>query len=395
MAHTAINIQYQEAEINPYRTLQQDLDLWESSDLKNFQWAKDLVKDKNPTGVNWNGLGDTWQEFCDSSSTMPVDKFIKDMEVQRPFDPNHLFKIIKNSGGVFSHVKAGAVDRAVRPDGSTNVWDHWHTALFAKLAGVSHLQASTYVHEQKTLEECRSEERDLFDDKNAHSLRVGMEKVHEHQVLRMKNSDKAKTDPDVAISKIFEELHITATGKKTSYTRIDGLMKIKESRKMWQNHLMGSSANADRQLKNILRMWTEVFPKEKIDATLTEALTFGMITFADVDTLTVANWTKYFTAQKDAGNFTKMSDYGRSANKMKHKSKQSLALFLIYQWNEWVFNSPDVGGSKRPITTAKAVTAFNQVMPEKFVNSVWKQASGKQKVQCSECGHAWEEKITA
>ena len=156
-----------------------------------------------------------------------------------------------------------------------------------------------------------------------------------------------------------------------------------------------SSANADRQLKLILRMWTEVFPKEKIDATLTEALTFAMITFADVDTLTVKNWSKYFTAQKTAGRFTKMSDYGRSANKMKHKSKQSLALFLIYDWNEWAFASSDIEGSKRPISTAKAVTAFNQVMPEKFVNSVWKQASGKQKVQCGECGHAWEEKIAA
>ena len=391
MTQAAIDIQYQEAEINPYRTPQDDIDLWKKTDPKKYNIAMELVKDKNPTGVNWNSVADTWQEFCDRDDTVATSNMIKDLRAQRVTIHENLFDMIVRSGGVFDHAQASVIDVAYREDGSSNVWDHWHTTLFAYMAGVSHLRISKLVHIQKTLEDCRAEERSKFEGRNVFSLKTSSAQAHEFKVKRLKKEDpkKASYDADVAIDKIFQKLNLTTTGSKTSYTKVDGIAKIKETRKMWQKHLKDNK-KADAQVELILKMWTEVFPKEKIDATLTEAVSFSLINFCHVEILQLPMLKLFFTAQK-SGDFPKMSSYGKEAIKLKHKSKESLALFLVYKWNDWMFNSGQT--PKRPITIKQAQAAFADSFPKEFISSVWVQVNQTVDVTCSTCGSTWEEKI--
>jgi len=390
MTQTAIDIQHQDAEISPYRTLQNDLDLFKQTDLTKFTIVMGLVNDKNPTGVNWNGSADSWEEFCDRDDTVPVELLEKDMLAQRPINFESLFDMIVRAKGVFDHAQASSIDVAYRPDGSSNVWDHWHTAMFAYIAGISHLRVSKLIHIQKTLEECRAEERNKFEGRNVFNLKTNAGQAHELKVKRIKYTDakEAKYDADVAIDKIFNKLCLTTTGSKTSYTKVDGIVKIKESRKMWQKHLK-DDVKADKRLELILKTWTEVFPKEKIDATLTEALSFAMITFSHVESFQMPNIKAFFNAQKNA-DFPTMSSYGREAIKMKHKSKESLALFLVYKWNNWMFNNRT---SKRPITIKVAEVAFASSFPKTFINSIWVQTTQTVDVTCNKCGTTWEEKI--
>lgn len=394
MTQTAIDIQYQQTEISPYRTPQMDLDLWKQTDMDSYDRAMKLVRDKNPTGVNWNGTADTWDLFCDRDDTVPVVTLQKDMHVQRPINFESLLKMVEKADGIFDHAQASAIDVAYREDGSSSVWDHWHTTMFAFIAGVSHLRVSKLIHIQKTLEECRAGERNMFEGRNVFSLKTNAGQAHEYKVKRLltEKSDAAVYDADVAVSKIFSKLNLTTTGSKTSYTKVDGIAKIKEARKMWQKHLKGGVDNsaADKRLENILKMWTEVFPNEKIDATLTEALTFAMINFSHVDKFQLPQIKAFFTAQKGA-DFPRMSSYGKEAIKMKHKSKESLALFLVYRWNEWMFNSGN--SSKRPITFKVAEAAFADSFPKTFINSVWIQITQTVDVTCPTCSTTWEEKI--
>lgn len=391
MTQAAIDIQYQQTEISPYRTPQMDLDLWKQTDKDSYDLAMALVQDKNPTGVNWNGTADTWDAFCDRDDTVPVATLEKDMKAQRPINFESLLNMIKRAGGVFDHAQASSIDVAYREDGSSNVWDHWHTTMFAFIAGVSHLRVSKLIHIQRTLEECRAEERNKFEGRNVFSLKTNAGQAHEFKVKRLQteNAKSAGYDADVAVSKIFAKLNLTTTGSKTSYTKVDGIAKVKEARRMWQKHLKDNT-KADKRLENILKMWTEVFPNEKIDATLTEALTFAMINFSHVERFQLPEIRAFFEAQKST-NFPKMSSYGREAIKMKHKSKESLALFLVYKWNDWMFNSGN--SSKRPITIKVAEAAFADSFPKTFINSVWVQTTQTVDVTCPTCSTTWEEKI--
>ena len=395
MTQTAIDIQYQQKDVSPYRTPQMDLDLWKQTDKDSYDLAMTLVGDKNPTGVNWNGTADTWDAFCDRDDTVPVITLQKDILAQRPINFESLLSMIKRAKGVFDHAQASSIDVAYREDGSSNVWDHWHTTMFAFIAGVSHLRVSKLIHIQKTLEECRAKERNMFEGRNVFSLKTNAGQAHEFKVKRIltENGTEVAYDADVAVSKIFAKLNLTTTGSKTSYTKVAGIAKIKEARKMWQHHLKAGADNsaADKRLENILKMWTEVFPNEKIDATLTEALSFAMINFTHVESFQLPKIKAFFTAQKLA-DFPKMSSYGREAIKMKHKSKESLALFLVYKWNDWMFNSGN--SSKRPITIKVAEAAFADSFPKTFINSVWVQTTQTVDVTCPTCSTTWEEKIT-
>jgi len=389
MTQTAIDIQYQQTEISPYRTPQMDLDLWKQTDRESYDLAMTLIEDKNPTGINWSGSAGTWPEFCDRDDTLPVATLQKDMNAQRPLSFLALLAMIKRAKGVFDHAQASSIDIAYRPDDSSNVWDHWHTTMFAYIAGISHLRVSKLIHIQKTLEECRAEERDKFESRNVFNLKTNAGQAHELKVKRIKSTTQAAYDPDVAIDKIFAKLNLTTTGSKTSYTKVDGIAKIKEARKMWQKHLRDNT-KADKQLESILKMWTDVFPKEKIDATLTEALSYALINFSHVESFRLSKISAFLTAQKLA-DFPKMSSYGKEAIKMKHKSKESLALFLVYKWNDWMFNSGNA--SKRPITIKVAEAAFADSFPKTFINSVWVQTTQTVDVTCNHCGSTWEEKI--
>ena len=77
------------------------------------------------------------------------------------------------------------------------------------------------------------------------------------------------------------------------------------------------------------------------------------------------------------------------SNKLKHKSKESLALFLVYKWNDWMFNSGQT--PKRPITIKQAQAAFADSFPKEFISSVWVQVNQTVDVTCSTCGSTWEE----
>ena len=394
MTQAAIDKQYIDSQVTPYRTPEMDLKLWKQTNSQKYNLALALIdKQENPTGVNWNGSATTWEEFIERDDTVPVVTLMKDMRAQRPTDFESLLNMITRSNGVFDHAQASSIDVAYRPDGSKNVWDHWHTTMFAYVAGVSHVRISKLMHIQKTLEECRAEERNKFEGRNVFNLKTSLGQAHEFKVARIKTTDPeiAKYDPDVAIDNIFQKLNITTTGSKTSYTRIIAIAKIKESRRMWQKHLKDiDNSKADKQLENLLRMFTEVFPQEKIDGTLVEAVTFALINFSHVDYLQIPNLKKFFEAQKVLGNKT-MSSYGKDALKVKHKSKEALALHIVYQWNDWVFNSNQK--PKRPITVKAAHVAFADSFPKTFINSVWQSVTQTITSVCPNCSTTWEQKI--
>ena len=230
----------------------------------------------------------------------------------------------------------------------------------------------------------------MFERRNIFSLKTTAGQAFDFAVERKQKANK-KSDIELAINKIFNKLNITVSGKKTTYTFLDGLVKIKNTRMMLQNHYMNDST-ADAQLESLLLLMQEVFPKEKIDATMIEALAFDLILFADVPKMDLLHWKKFFEAQKVSGAFPTINSYSKEAIKLKSKSKESLGLFLAYSWNEWMAKSKTV--IKRPITIAKAKAAFNSHFNESFVNSVWVQTTGTMKVQCKNCGSAWEQKIT-
>ena len=70
------------------------------------------------------------------------------------------------SDGVFNHAKAGHIQTATRKDGTISVWDHWHTSLFAYLAGIDYLRIDNYNHEDSDLEKARMLEQEFFYSKN-------------------------------------------------------------------------------------------------------------------------------------------------------------------------------------------------------------------------------------
>lgn len=390
----ARNMQYQDAETTPYRSVHDDLELFQKANPKKFSTVAAILRDLNPTGVNWNAYADTWEEFTQRDDVIPVKNLVKDMEAQRPIDFDHLTDLIKDSQGIFDHAQYGSIDQAVRPDGSKNVWDCWHTTLFAFISGCTHVRVSRLIHiDNKTLEECRDTERTMFERRNVKNLRTTAGQAFDIAVkrkLKAIKDGKLKSDSEVAVNKIFSKLNITVSGKKSTYTFLDGLVKIKNARMMMQNHYMDDSL-ADNQLESLLRLFQDVFPKEKIDATMIEALAFDLILFADVAKMDLFHWRKFFEAQKVSGAFPTINSYSKGTVKLKHKSKESLGLFLAYSWNEWMAKSKTV--TKRPITIAKAKTAFNVHFDESFVNSIWVQTTGTIKVQCKNCGSAWEQKI--
>ena len=59
------------------------------------------------------------------------------------------------------------------------------------------------------------------------NIKTSAGQAHEIKVKKiLKDSKKAAWDPDVAIDKIFNELCLTATGRKTSYTPVVGISKM-------------------------------------------------------------------------------------------------------------------------------------------------------------------------
>lgn len=382
--------QYKDWETSPYRSFEQDFELWKRVNPKQFKAAMAILKDKNPTGVNWDSHSEDWDEFIDRDDVVLLSTLRKDMNAQRPINFDSVFKIIVQSDGIFDHAQASAIDVAYREDGSQNTWDHWHTGFFGYCAGVSHAKISKLSHRQKTLEESRDTELEMFEKRNVFNLKTSAGITHEFKVKRVRKTNVSPFDPDVCLSKIFVGLNITTTGSKPSHTKLKGIEKMKGVRLDWQKHLK-DNAKADKQVTLLLKTVKEVFPDEAIDATIIEALSYSLITFANVEKFNVPSIREFLEEQKRSGNFPKMTSYNTKAVKVKGNSKESVALFFVYTWNNWMFDTKT--SKKRPITIKVASNAFRESFPEEFINSVWVHSTQEFVVTCGDCGKTWDEKV--
>ena len=276
----------------PYRTLQLDMDLWQLEHPKQYEKALALVDnpDNRRGGLNWEQYMDTL-EVDDENYIRDPSTFTKDFtpgnsRPQRPIDFAHLFKLVVESDGVFDHASAGHIFIGVRQCGSEieseNVVDHWHTAAFAYLAGISALRVDYYVHSSHlSLEECRIYEQNKFTDINEKQKPVGVAEQHEKGITkkRIDLSKKQIINPsvicrDVQLDDIMVGLGLSSTGRTPNAVLVEGIQSFKGAwKKIYTRHPKEAEKRMTSNIELILKTW----PKTSISSYFFD----GLIDFRD------------------------------------------------------------------------------------------------------------------
>ena len=378
----------------PYRTARMDLDMWEKHAPDQYaNMVAECTNDENENnGTNWHHHYRTWDTFrYDNDNVWPIDKFTKDLvpnnnRPQRPLDVGHLRSdIIKPHNGVFNHALAGPIDVAIRPDGSINVWDHWHTVVYAKLCGITHLRINLIVHEKTlTLEECRSIECDLYHSKNGLSKKSTPEDVFEKSVAVAKAKGATKAvNPDVALNEIYERLLISPTGKNPNFRELNGVKIIRKQR----GALIGIYKNtkmADILIADLLKLLRDAFPQGKISGYLLTGIVDFLHRFQNKhDALTINNLSEMFDELTRAG-YT-MEDFIGTAQNKKGMPAESISLRMASIWSEWMKTSKRAT-RQVPISTPAALAAYKDVFLELEIKAAFNvKSSNKFDVQCPTC----------
>lgn len=371
----------------PYRYAKTDLDLWEDKNPKQFNEAKEKTNNdvNSNNGRSWDNHYATWQEFCgDTKNVWPIDKFTKDFNMenrpQRPFDPDHLYKdMISPHDGVFDHSLAGAIDVAVRPDGSNNAWNAWHTLTLAKLCGITHLKVNLLKHPTSwTLEQCRIKETSLYHSKNGLAKKSSTEDLFVKNVIVQKDKG-SKKNPDIILSDMFEEMNITPDGSKPTYQKIKGITTLKQSRaSLIKYH--GNSKTADIKMKEYLGILKERFPKETISGYLFGGLVDFMIKFEDkIEKLD----TKRLSDMFESYPLFTQENYIATSDNFKGKNTESISIRIANLFNEFMLKSNIT--PRRPITLAKAQKAYEEKLPKLHIRQIFDSTKHEFEVQCPHC----------
>ena len=386
---------------SPYRTAQMDLDMWEqmASDQYANMVQKCINDDNQSNGTNWYHHFKSWNEFINDTAVWSIDKFTKDLvpsgnRPQRPLDVGHLREdIINPHDGIFNHALAGPIDVAVRPDGSINVWDHWHTVVYAKLCGITHLRINLIVHDKHlTLEECRSVECDLYYSKNGRNKKATPEDIFEKSVAVAKaKGSTAKVNPDIALNEIYEKLLISPTGKKPSYRELNGVKILRKLRGNLANTFK-STDDADIQIFDLLKLLRDAFPQGKISGYLLTGISDFLSRFESKHAaLTIKNLAEMFDEKTRTG--STMEDFiGTSQNK-KGMPAESISMRMASIWSEWMKTS---GRATRqvPISKASALAAYKDVFQELEISAQFNiKSTNSIDVQCPVCQNIHQVKI--
>ena len=389
---------------NPYRTAKMDLDLWKSKGPENYTNAQTICdKDININhGKYWDQHYDSWASFCaDEKNVWPIDKFEKDLNTnkrpQRPFDQKHLNQdLIKHHDGIFNHALAGPIDVAIRSDGSISVWDHWHTVLFAKMCGITHLRINKITHDKKlTLEECRAVECDLYFSKNGLCKKSSAEDTFEKSSAVAKSKGETSlTNPDIALSNIYDKLLLSPTGKNPNYRHLNGVSVIKTVRASLIKQY-GNTVDADAKIELYLTLLRDSFNTGPISGYFFLGIVHFMNKFqtkyANLDfPLTVNNLSVMFK-ELQAGGKTQ-EDFIATAKNQKGLPAESISMRIANFWSKWMKSSGK--SSRGPITLPAAIAAYGEDLPEMEIKTQFQSKEASAQVQCPVCQNMHKVKVS-
>jgi len=389
---------------NPYRSAQMDMDLWEEYQSKIFTNAKSICDnaDNQNRGLNWNQHYKSWEDFiADEANVWPIEKFLKDfnegIRPQRPFDPQHLEKdMIELSDGIFDHALAGAIDVGIRYDGSSNVWDHWHTVLFAAMCGITHLRVNKYVHETSDLEASRIHECSLYYKRNGRNKKSSSEDIFEKETVTVKNS---LTNPTTQLNILFQELLISPSGKNSNYTSLSGVEGIKKARKILSKSLGGVKA-ADKKLKEILEMTMRCFPGQTIQSTFVRGLVHFVLNFENSSlspsitaNLNLMSLEAMFIDGVSNSKTQSFYTTGLSVNDVSAKNQpaQASSIRIAQAWSEWMFAKKLL--KRRPISLKIAKLVYANTLSDFEIAAKFDNSEKTIEVQCPSCDDVFNFKI--
>ena len=390
---------------NPYRTAKMDLDLWKSNGPDNFKNAYILCnKDVNLNhGKYWDQHYDSWASFCaDEKNVWPIDKFKKDLNTnkrpQRPFDQKHLDKdLIKHHDGIFNHALAGPIDVAIRPDGSISVWDHWHTVLFAKMCGITHLRINKITHDKKlTLEECRAVECDLYFSKNGLCKKSSAEDTFEKSVAVARHKGSSSiTNPDIALMNIYDRLLLSPTGKNPNYRALNGVSVIKTARAELIKLNQGDIKKADTKIEEYLKLLKDSYTTGSISGYFFLGIVHFMNKFESKFRelkypLTVENLSEMFKDLQKGG--VTQDQIIATAKNQKGLPAESISMRIANLWSKWMKSSKK--SARGPITLPTAIAAYGEDLPEMEIKTQFQSKEASAQVQCPVCQNMHKVKVS-
>ena len=381
---------------HPYVTPQMQLDMWEKHNPKKFQEIKKLVtNEENSNGGKNSPKIDFMEGGLTETMALRKDLTINSTRPQRPTCFNHLADLIKKTQGVFDHAKAGHILNAIRKDGSSNVWDHWHTTLYAAIAGIENVRVDTYEHDNSDLEKCRMIEQELFHCKNGLAKPVGIAEEHEKSVERKRANIRDNVGPkinvDVELDNIMQKVNISPTGRDPNAKRIDGFLSLKNTYRKVRSHYQ---KDADRVLIKHINLIKTIWPDDKIVAYFLEGYTDMRIRFErhsgvkgmpkNIDDDLMKRFLENFK-NNSSGNkqttFTSAED--GSAKNEKNKTTESISLRIIYHLNNWWKN---VEGNRQVLVNQKqALTMYHNDLSNLFVKATISGTKKKLDVECPNC----------
>ena len=123
--------------------------------------------------------------YADQSNLIDIDCLYIDFDCQRIFHLRKAVKKISSShGGEYKPEACGAIDVAIRPDGTHFVWDGLHRTILAGLAGFTQIPISEYRHPSRASNlECQQAEARFFKMRNADSEPMKPEEIWKAKVV--------------------------------------------------------------------------------------------------------------------------------------------------------------------------------------------------------------------
>ena len=124
-------------------------------------------------------------EYCKddyNNLLVPLRNLFVDLSYQRELKILNLIKRLIDSRE-FIKSPAGFIDIAIRPDTRSFVWDGFHRAILALMAGYENLPASIYYHPKGfSQEQCREKEANFFVIRNANISKLTPDEVFKGSV---------------------------------------------------------------------------------------------------------------------------------------------------------------------------------------------------------------------
>ena len=393
MSKKFIDMQWAAASKNPYITPEEDLERLKLLYPKKYALAEELVK-KNlrkgfeiPEGDNYDDYEDP--RDCHLTKDLSREKTCP----QRPADADHFFNMVFDSDGKFSHAESGGIHCAERPDGSNNCWDDWHTLLFACFSGIK-VRVIRFKHDESlSLEECRIEESRKFNSKNGRNLKVGSAQTFEKQVTDAKTKSNSKKTI-VVIDSILNDLKLCPTGKTPNFRKINGIVQLQVSYKELLKEKYSLEETKDIT-KTTLLVQMESFPVVDVSSYLHEAITWSHNKVNKIPLVNengekvnfLQSLKDFFIQNRPAGK--NINYFVNTSGNIKNKSKQSIALRILAEWNEWYFN---MIGKRRPISKRRAREIFDRDLPDIMIDAYFKEKDEMKTVQCPECNFVFDVK---